>query len=313
VQYGAIPVFVDIDPETYNIDVSKLEDAFTPQTRGVVLAHTLGNPFNFDAVMDFCCRHGLFLIEDNADAFGSIYKGRRTGSLGHVSTSSFYPAHHLSTGQGGAVFTDSPLIAKILLSLRNWGKDCVCPPNQDGVCGKRFTQQHGTLPIGYDHKYVFSHLGYNVQGTNLLASLGCSQMKRIDAFTKQRHDNFNQLYDYLFNLGDAPFELPVSELDAVPSWFGFPILLYDDVNRAQVLSKLTAKGVGTRTLFAGNITRQPCFVNNPQAQYRICGNLTQTDRITEQMFWVGSWHGLSSADMEYTGKAIKGAIHAATS
>lgn len=310
VQFGAVPVFVDIELGTYNINTAMLEQALSPKTKGIMIAHTLGNPFDVYAVKTFCNKHGLFLIEDNSDALGSSFHDQ-TGSFGDVSTSSFYPAHHLSTGQGGAVFTDDPVIAKILLSLRNWGKECSCQPNQDNVCGKRFTQQHGTLPLGYDHKYVFSNFGYNVQGTNLFAALGCSQMKRIDTFTSQRIANFNRLYSYLTELSNDLFELPKWYVGASPSWFGFPILLDKRIDRSKVIASLEAKGIGTRTLFAGNILRQPCFFNN-NVPYRVIGHLPITDLVMNQLFWVGCYHGLTVFHMDKIGIAIKEALDEAT-
>lgn len=298
IQYGCIPVFVDID-ETYNIDIESMYKALSPKTKGVVVAHTLGNPFNVTAVVQFCKDHNLFLIEDNADALGSTWEGQKTGSFGTISTSSFYPAHHMSTAQGGAVFTSYPRIAKILMSLRNWGKDCVCQPNEDGVCGNRYTQQFGDLPEGYDHKYVFSNFGYNLQGTNILAALGCAQLDRIETFTRFRHQNFDSLYSGLCSL---PIGLPISYEKAKPSWFGFPIMLPDTHNRNQCASKLNAIGIGTRNLFAGNITKQPCFKDVP---YRVVGDLNVTDAVMNKMLWVGCWHGLTEYQVEYTIEGIK--------
>lgn len=307
VQYGAIPVFVDIDETSYNIDVKEMYKAVSPKTKGVFIAHTLGNPFDLGSVKNFCQKHNLFLIEDNSDALGSTYNGYKTGSFGDVSTSSFYPAHHFSTGQGGAVFTKDPLIAKILKSMRGWGKDCICPPNTDNLCGQRFTQQWGNLPLGYDHKFVFSEFGYNLQGTNVLAALGCSQMERVNRFTYQRHLNFEALAMYIVNT-KLPVFLPVSEPLADPSWFGFPLRLTPSHSRRMVIDSLEKKGIGTRTLFAGNILKQPCFVDNPVIQYRQIGDLHNTDNVMNNMFWVGCHHGLVYDDMMYIGNSLKEAL-----
>lgn len=307
VQYGAIPVFVDIDETTYNIDVEEMHRAVSSKTKGVFIAHTLGNPFDLGSVRAFCQKHGLFLIEDNSDALGSTYNGYKTGSFGDVSTSSFYPAHHLSTGQGGAIFTKDPLIAKILKSMRGWGKDCVCPPNTDNLCNQRFTQQWGNLPLGYDHKFVFSEFGYNLQGTNVLAALGCSQMGRINQFTRQRHLNFEALAAYIID-EKLPVFLPVSEPLADPSWFGFPLCLTPSHSRRMVIDALEKKGIGTRTLFAGNILKQPCFTDNSSIKYRQIGELHTTDTVMNNMFWVGCWHGLREENMLEIGIALKEAL-----
>jgi len=303
IQLGAMPVFIDIKADTYNVDLDQLKKALSPRTKGVVLAHTLGNPFDIVGVREFCTRHGLFLLEDNADALGSTYGGKKTGSFGDVSIASFYPAHHLTTGQGGAVFTNDPATAKVLLSLRNWGKDCVCQPNQDGVCWHRFDQSHGTLPIGYDHKYVFSRFGYNLQGTNLLAALGCSQMERIKEFTENRHTNYKYLYDTLSEM-NLPIKFARSLESAVPSWFGFPIMLPRYLDRNSVCAQLNQKGIGTRNLFAGNILRQPCFAKKAIA-YRQVSDLSITDSVMNSMFWIGCWHGLSKTQLDYSIQSLE--------
>ena len=307
IQLGLIPVFVDIDPLTYNIKTEDIEQAISCRTKCIFIAHTLGNPFDVNEIKKICQEKNLWLIEDNSDAFGSTYDGKKTGSFGHISTSSFYPAHHLTTGQGGAVFTDNTMLAKILLSLRNWGKNCVCGPNQDNLCGKRFTQQYGDLPLGYDHKYVFSEFGYNMQGTNVLAALGCSQLSRIREFTEQRHSNFADLYTIL-DEAKLSIQLPTCHRLAVPSWFGFPILLNEGINRNKVVAHLESKGIATRTLFAGNILRQPCFTENHNVIYRQIGDLANTDSIMNRMFWVGCWHGLNADDMMYIGDTLKEAL-----
>jgi len=301
VQYGCVPVFVDIDRDTYNIDISYLEEARSSRTRGVFIAHTLGNPFAVKTVKDFCTRHNLFLIEDACDALGSEYDHQKCGSFGDVSTYSFYPAHHITTGQGGAVLTSDPLIAKIIRSMRGWGKECVCPPNQDDVCGRRFTQQHGKLPFGYDHKYVFSNFGYNLQGTNLLAALGCSQMKHIEEFSKRRRDNFEVLKYALRNTRVGMMEAYAS---SYPAWFGFPILLPNYLIRRDIVNQLSERGIETRTLFAGNIIKQPCFTKNSTVKYRQVGDLYNTDLVMDQMFWTGVWHGLSPEQIDYLAKSL---------
>jgi CDP-6-deoxy-D-xylo-4-hexulose-3-dehydrase len=303
IQMGCVPVFVDIELGTYNIKIDDLEKALSKKTKGVFIAHTLGNPFDIDAVQDFCDKHGLWLIEDNSDAFGSEYDKSKTGSFGDVSTSSFYPAHHLSTAQGGAVFTQYDFIAKIIASMRGWGKSCSCPPNVDNICGKRFTQKHGDLPLGYDHKYVFSHFGYNLQGTNILAALGCSQIQRIDTFTKQRHANFKHLDDFLYS-ANLPILLPKTYLKSRPSWFGYPILVNRGIDRNRIVKELSKCGVETRTLFAGNILKQPCFVDSPDTRYRQIGELENTNLVMNNLFWVGCYHGLNEDHMQIIEQAL---------
>jgi len=294
VQYGCIPVFVDIDLRSYNINIEQMKSALTEKTKGVFIAHTLGNPFDLNAVLKFCKENDLFLIEDNCDAFGSLYNNKKTGGFGDISTTSFYPAHEMSTGGGGAVFTSNKEIAKIVLSLRNWGRDCVCPPNKDNVCTKRFSQQHGELPFGYDHKYVFSYFGYNLMATNIQAALGLSQLKRIDDFTKQRQTNFKELYSGLFK--NKKFILPRMLPESIPSWFGFPLLCVND-NRKEVIDYLSKNEIGVRLLFAGDITKQPCMLNN-DIQYRKINNLPNTETVMNRLFWVGCWHGLYKEDIE---------------
>lgn len=305
VQLGCVPVFVDITIPEYNIDVSMLEKALSNKTKAVFIAHTLGNPFDVKTVKSFCDAHNLYLIEDNCDAFSSRYAGELTGTFGDISTVSFYPAHHMTTGEGGAVFTNNPIIGKVLLAMRNWGRDCVCPPNQDNVCGHRFSQQHGNLPFGYDHKFVFSEFGYNLKSTNPQAALGLGQLEKIESFANIRHRNFALLRAYLAN---ENITLPVSLPEAIPSWFGFPILLPDGMKRKPVVDYINSKGVQTRFLFAGNITKQPMFTNT-MLPYRIVGDLYNTDRVMNQMFWVGVWHGLSASDIEYEAGVIKEALH----
>jgi CDP-6-deoxy-D-xylo-4-hexulose-3-dehydrase len=309
VQFGAIPVFVDITIPEYNIDVSKLEEAYSLNTRAVFIAHTLGNPFDIDAVREFCNSHNLWLISDDCDALGSKYRGVHTNSYGDISTASFYPAHHMTTGQGGMVFTNNYLLSKIIRSMRGWGKDCVCPPNKDNVCNRRFDKKYGTLPTGYDHKYVFSEFGYNLGSTNFQAALGLSQLKKLPAFTEQRHKNFAYLHYCLRNMG-LSITLPKSLPEANPSWFMFP-LLFEPGKRERINKYLNAHGVQTRPLFCGNILRQPLFTDS-EVPYRVVGSLDNTDRVMNDLLCVGIWHGLNEGDMRYIAETIRGAMDEAT-
>lgn len=304
VQIGCVPVFVDITIPEYNIDVTQLEKAVSDKTRAVFIAHTLGNPFNIDAVLRFCDKYGLYLIEDNCDAFSSKYNGVRTGIFGDISTASFYPAHHMTTGEGGAVFTDDALLGKIILSMRNWGRDCVCPPNKDNVCGMRFNQQHGNLPFGYDHKFVFSEFGYNLKSTNPQAALGLKQLERLDEFAAIRKRNFKFLMEGLDGLG---LILPKSLPESDPSWFGFPILLPEGTLRKPIVDNINDHGVQTRFLFAGNITKQPMFTNSDK-MYKVIGGLPNTDAVMNRMFWIGLWHGLTEEDIAYEIAVVKEAL-----
>lgn len=305
IQYGCVPVFIDIKYPTYNIDVVQLENALSDRTKGVFIAHTLGNPFDIDAVKTFCNLHKLWLIEDNCDAFSSLYRGKKTGSFGQISTTSFYAAHEMTTGQGGAVFTDDPILATIIRSMRGWGKACICPPNKDNVCGARFQQQHGALPFGYDHKYVFSNFGYNLGSTNIQAALGLKQLEHMDEFTVIRHRNFKALEDALH--GYPQLGLAYATEGSVPSWFGFPILLDKGIDRYRIINYLTDYGVGTRLLFAGNILCQPCFTRST-VPYRVVGGLEDTTVIMNHGFFIGSWHGLSLGDIEYEISVVKRAL-----
>lgn len=304
VQYGCVPVFVDIDIPTYQINIKQMKEALSEKTKGVFIAHTLGNPFDLKAVEEFCIKHNLFLIEDNCDAFGSEYDGKKTGSFGHMSTTSFYPAHEMSTGGGGAVFTSDLQLYKTAMSLRNWGKHCVCQPNQDGMCGKRYTQSHGDLPYGYDHKYVFSNFGYNLMSTNMQAALGLAQLNRINSFTAVRIRNFFYLWQRLIK---SPLKdkmvLPVNQVNSEPSWFGFPLLVQSGV-RNELSQFLNKNGVGTRNLFAGNLIRQPMFTEN-DVKYRVVGDLRNTERVMNDLLWVGCWHGLTLEDMETIYKTLE--------
>ncbi|HOW58278.1 MAG TPA: lipopolysaccharide biosynthesis protein RfbH [Candidatus Omnitrophota bacterium] len=300
-QYGAVPVFVDVLLGTYNIDASALEAAISKRTKAVMLAHTMGNPFDINAVKTFCAKHHLFLIEDNCDALGSRYQGQLTGVFGDIGTSSFYASHHITTGEGGAVYTSDPVLKKILLSLRDWGRDCWCDSGKDNTCGQRFSQQCGTLPYGYDHKYIYSHFGYNVKATEMQAAIGCAQLDKLMLFTDARRKNFAFLYERLKKYEDV-FILPEATKDSDPSWFGFPLTLRDDVKftRGELMSFLESKNIQTRNLFAGNIIRHPCFDGLKEgADYRVVGNLKNADKITRDTFWVGLYPGMTPDHLAY--------------
>jgi len=302
IQHQCIPVFVDIAEDTNNIDVSKLEEALSDKTRAVMIAHSLGNPFDLDSVTDFCKRHNLFLIEDNCDALGSEYKGKRTGSFGHVSTVSFYPAHHMTMGEGGAVFTDDAVIKKAINSLRDWGRDCWCAPGKENTCGKRFSAQYGELPEGYDHKYVYSHFGYNLKPLDLQAAIGCVQLDKLPSFVEARKNNFKTFYEALKQYEEY-FILPQATNGSDPSWFGFPLTVREGsgVTRAEIVSHLEKNKIQTRMLFAGNIIRQPLFYEMRQRGegYRVVGGLVKTDRIVNNMFWIGVYPGLTNDQIEF--------------
>ena len=310
VQYGAIPVFVDVTIPQYNIDVSTLENALSDKTKAVMLAHTLGNPFDIAAIRAFCNKNDLWLIEDNCDALGSEYMLNgvwgKTGSFGDISTSSFYPPHHITTGEGGAVYTSNPLLARIIRSMRDWGRDCVCASGQDNLCGCRFDGQFGELPRGYDHKYVYSHFGYNLKATDIQAAIGVAQLNKVDYISSVRKKNFNMLRAELSELEDK-LVLPVACPDSEPSWFGFLITCKDGVNRSKLVNKLEESGIQTRMLFAGNIVRQPCFNEMREAEkgYRIVGNLNQTDNILINTFWLGVYPGINVNGIAYMAEMIK--------
>jgi len=313
-QYGAVPVFIDITIPQYNIDVSLLERAHSPRMKAVMLAHTLGNPFDIAAVKAFCDAHRLWLIEDNCDALGSEYtlggNTGLTGTFGDIATSSFYPPHHITTGEGGAVYTDDDLLAKVLRSMRDWGRDCECPPGQDNLCGGRFSGQYGALPPGYDHKYVYSHLGYNLKATEMQAAVGCAQLQKLPGFIEQRRANFKRLYELLEPLQDRLI-LPQAAENANPSWFGFLITCKEGLDRAALVRAIEGKGVQTRMLFSGNMLRHPCFESVPAGAYRVAGSLRNSDIVTERSFWVGVYPGLSEEQLDTMGEAITQAVNAA--
>ena len=314
IQYGAVPVFVDVTIPQYNIDVTKLEEAYSEKTRAVMIAHTLGNPFDLKAVKEFCDRHNLWLIEDNCDALGSRYTidgvEKFTGTVGDIGTSSFYPPHHMTMGEGGAVYTDNPLLNKIIRSFRDWGRDCVCPSGRDNLCGHRFDRQYGELPLGYDHKYVYSHFGYNLKATDLQASIGCAQLDKFPDFVERRRHNFDRLKAALADTADKLI-LPEPCEDSRPSWFGFLITCREGVDRNAVVQYVEKKGVQTRMLFAGNLTKHPCFdqMRAKKRGYRVVGELTNTDRIMQDTFWVGVYPGMSDEMIDYMAATIREAIN----
>ena len=310
IQYGAVPVFVDVAIPQYNIDVTKLEAALSERTKAVMLAHTLGNPFDLTAVKEFCDAHGLWLVEDNCDALGTVYelKGERkfTGTIGDIGTSSFYPPHHMTMGEGGAVYTDNPLLNKIIRSFRDWGRDCVCPSGHDNVCGHRFDRQYGELPLGYDHKYVYSHFGYNLKATDLQAAIGCAQLDKFPSFVEKRRHNFARLWKNLEDTQDQLI-LPAAAEHSEPSWFGFLITCREGVYRNRLVQYIESKGVQTRMLFAGNLTKHPCFdeMRKTGGGYRIAGGLENTDRIMADTFWIGVYPGMTDEKIDYMARVIK--------
>ena len=310
IQYGAVPVFVDVTIPQYNIDVTMLEEALSPRTKAVMIAHTLGNPFDLKAVKDFCDAHNLWLVEDNCDALGSRYtidgETRFTGTIGDIGTSSFYPPHHMTMGEGGAVYTDNPLLNKIIRSFRDWGRDCVCPSGRDNLCGHRFDRQYGELTLGYDHKYVYSHFGYNLKATDMQAAVGCAQLEKFPGFVERRRHNFDRLKNALSGMEDKLI-LPEACENSIPSWFGFLITCREGVDRNQVVQYVEGKGVQTRMLFAGNLTKHPCFdqLRREKTGYRIVGDLSVTDRIMKDTFWVGVYPGMTDEMIDYMASVIR--------
>ena len=314
IQYGAVPVFVDVTIPQYNIDVTQLEKAYSDKTKAVMIAHTLGNPFDLEAIKEFCDKHDLWLVEDNCDALGSEFtidgKTYKTGTVGDIGTSSFYPPHHMTMGEGGAVYTDSPILNKIIKSFRDWGRDCVCPPGKDNLCGHRFDKQYGELPLGYDHKYVYSHFGYNLKATDLQASIGCAQLKKFPKFVERRRYNFEKLKKLLEVVSDKII-LPEACHDSNPSWFGFLITCKEGIDKSKVVQYVESKGVQTRMLFAGTLTLQPCFneMREKQEGYRVVGELTNTNKIMEKTFWIGVYPGMTDEMIEYMAKTIIEAVN----
>ena len=310
IQYGAVPVFVDITIPQYNIDVSMLEAALSEKTKAVMLAHTLGNPFDLTAVKAFCEKHNLWLVEDNCDALGSKYtingEEKFTGTVGDIGTSSFYPPHHMTMGEGGAVYTDNPLLHKIIRSFRDWGRDCICPPGRDNLCGHRFDRQYGELPLGYDHKYVYSHFGYNLKATDMQAAIGCAQLEKFPSFVEKRRHNFDRLRAALSEAEDKLI-LPEAAEHSTPSWFGFLITCREGVDRNRLVQYVEDHGVQTRMLFAGNLIKHPCFdaMRAEKAGYRVVGSLENSDRIMADTFWVGVYPGMTVEKIDYMAKVIK--------
>lgn len=316
VQYGALPVFVDVELPSCNIDCTLLEEALSPRTKAVMLAHTLGNPFDLENVKKFCDKHGLWLIEDNCDALGSRFniggEWHYTGTLGDIGTSSFYPPHHMTMGEGGAVYTNNKQLAHIVTSLRDWGRDCICPSGHDNICGRRFEQQFGELPLGYDHKYVYSHFGYNLKVTDMQAAVGCAQLEKLPSFIEARKRNWKLLRQGLDGL-DQFFMLPEPSPNADPSWFGFLMTVQPDsgISRDRIVANLEANGIQTRMLFAGNLIKHPCFdeMRKNNFGYRVVGSLDQTDRVMRDTFWIGVYPGMTDAMLEYMVDSIKMCVH----
>ncbi|WFN35324.1 lipopolysaccharide biosynthesis protein RfbH [Methanogenium sp. S4BF] len=307
IQYGAIPVFVDVELETFNIDTAQLDKALSPLTKAVMVAHTLGNPVNLDVIKDFCDEHNLWFIEDNCDSLGSKYDGTFTGVWGDIGTSSFYPPHHMTMGEGGAVYTNNPLLKKIMLSMRDWGRDCYCESGMDNTCNARFSQQFGTLPWGYDHKYVYSHFGFNLKVSDMQAAVGLAQLEKLPGFTEKRKENFAALYSGLRDL-DHYFILPKAGPKSEPSWFGFMITLKNGLKftRNDLVEYLESHHIQTRNLFAGNILRQPAFDTiGKDLHYRVIGGLPNTDKIMNDSFWIGVYPGMRPEALQYVVKKIR--------
>lgn len=313
IQYGAVPVFVDVTIPQYNIDVTMLEEAWSEKTKAVMIAHTLGNPFDLKAVREFCDRHDLWLVEDNCDALGSRYtidgEVKYTGTIGDIGTSSFYPPHHMTMGEGGAVYTNNALLNKCIRSFRDWGRDCVCGSGQDNLCGHRFDRQYGELPLGYDHKYVYSHFGYNLKATDMQAAIGCAQLEKFPTFVERRKYNFTRLKVALADVEDKLI-LPEACENSDPSWFGFLITCKEGVDRNQVVQYVEDHGVQTRMLFAGNLIKHPCFdeMRASKEGYRVVGELKNTDRIMNDTFWVGVYPGMTDEMIDYMAKVLKEAV-----
>ena len=313
IQYGAVPVFVDVTIPQYNSDVTMLEAALSEKTKAVMIAHTLGNPFDLGAVKAFCEKHNLWLIEDNCDALGSKYtingEEKFTGTIGDIGTSSFYPPHHMTMGEGGAVYTNNALLNRCIRSFRDWGRDCICPSGHDNLCGHRFDKQYGELPLGYDHKYVYSHFGYNLKATDMQAAIGCAQLEKFPSFVERRRHNFARLKAALAEVSDKLI-LPEACENSNPSWFGFLITCKEGVDRNKVVQHVEKSGVQTRMLFAGNLTKHPCFdeMRSTGEGYRIVGTLENTDRIMNDTFWVGVYPGMTDEMIDYMAKVIIEAV-----
>ena len=312
IQYGAVPVFVDVTVPTYNIDVNELEKALSPKTKAVMMAHTLGNPFNLKAVKEFCDKHNLWLVEDNCDALGTEYfidgEWKKSGTIGHIGTSSFYPPHHMTMGEGGAVYTNDPLLNRLIKSFRDWGRDCWCESGHDDTCHQRFTKQYGELPLGYDHKYVYSHFGYNLKVTDMQAAIGVAQLEKLPQIVEARRKNWNRLYEGLKDLEDKLI-LPQPEENSKPSWFGFLISVKEGSGKSRVeLAKfLEANKIQTRNLFAGNLLKHPAFdeMRKTGEGFRVVGNLKNTDFIMNNTIWVGVYPGMTNEMLDFMIKKIR--------
>ena len=314
IQYGAVPVFLDVTVPQYNIDVEQLEDAYTEKTKAVMIAHTLGNPFDLKTVKEFCDKHNLWLVEDNCDALGSKYTidgvTKYTGTWGDIGTSSFYPPHHMTMGEGGAVYTNNPLLNRLILSYRDWGRDCICVSGQDNLCGHRWDGQFGELPVGYDHKYTYSHFGYNLKVTDLQAAVGVEQLKKFPSFIERRKHNWARLHAALEDIQDKII-LPEPAENSDPSWFGFLISVRPEtgLNRNDVTKYIESKNVQTRLLFSGNIIKQPCFNEIRETDaYRVVGNLDNSDFVVNNTFWVGVYPGMTDTMIDYMAQVIKEAV-----
>ena len=310
IQYGAVPVFVDMTIPGYNIDETQLEAAVSPKTKAVMLAHSLGNPFNLQVIVDFCRKHNLWLIEDNCDALGSEYfidgEWKKTGTIGDIGTSSFYPPHHITMGEGGAVYTNNPELHKYVNSYRDWGRECWCVGGVDNTCGYRFSKQFGQLPVGYDHKYVYSHLGFNLKATDMQAAIGCAQLEKLDTIVARRRENFDILYE---GLKDVPgIILPTAQPNSKPSWFGFLITVKDDAgfSRTDLTKYLESKKIQTRNLFAGNLLRHPAMeAYTAGKDFRVVGELKKTEAIMNQTFWIGVYPGMTRAKLDFMAQTIR--------